>query len=326
MARSQQGMALLVVLLLLAVMVILATGMTSRYRLLWQRTQNQQVYAQQHWYLKGAESFVARVLDQDISDSPDKTSRAQFWASESKVFPVEDSTLTGYIRDEQACFNLNSLSLHDESAPSVMAIYNGNVFKQLLLSLNVDELQAEQITAGIEDWLDTNTVSHVYGGEDNVYQAIQPPYLPANHLMQDVSELRMVRGIGSEIYQRLLPYVCVLPSTTLQVDINTLLPTQAKLVAALFLDSVSEDTARSVLESRPREGWDTVADFLSQDVLAETANVGDSIDKALSVNSYYFSSWLTVQTEEQKTLLVSLFYRQGNNKVAVIRRHFGEVW
>lgn len=314
-------MALLVVLLLLAVMVTLATAMTSRYRMLWQQTQNQQIYTQQYWYLRGVESLVKRIIRQDASDSPDKTYRAQYWATENKVIPVDDSIVTGYVRDEQACFNLNSLSMHDETDPSSEATYRAKVFKQLLTELNVEALKAEQVTAAIEDWTDSNSTPQTYGAEDSDYQSLTPPYLAANQLMNDVSELRMVEGIDSQLYTRLLPYVCVLPTTALSIDINTLLPSQSLLLTALSFGEISEDSAQSILSGRPREGWDSVDDFISKNSLSKVSDLSHSLD----IKSDYFSSRLTVSNGQQQTKLVSLYYSQ-NDSVTVIRRHFGETW
>lgn len=52
--------------------------------------------------------------------------------------------------------------------------------------------------------------------------------------MQDVSELRLLAGMDAALYQRLLPFVCVQPDDALQVNVNTLRPSQAALLVALF--------------------------------------------------------------------------------------------
>jgi general secretion pathway protein K len=127
-------MALLVVLLLLAVMVTMASSMTQRFRMEWQRTYNQQLQLQNYWYLLGSEALITKVLIQDLKDNPEKTSLAQYWASEGQIFPVETATLQGVVRDSQACFNLNSLSTtgsgSEETTTSASALYRANVFRQ----------------------------------------------------------------------------------------------------------------------------------------------------------------------------------------------------
>lgn len=329
--KSQRGMALLVVLLLLAMMVTMAGSMTQRFRMAWLRTYNQQLQLQNYWYLLGSETLVAKVLVQDLKDNPEKTSLAQYWASEGQIFPVETSTLQGVVRDAQACFNLNALSTTtagadadtDEETTNTGAVYRANVFHQLLVSLGVDDYRAQQITAALQDWLDSNTTARSLGAEDSEYEALLHPYLPANGLMQDVSELRAVKGIDAALYRRLLPQVCVLPEKTLQINVNTLRPTQAPLLAALFLNNLSVDDARSILEQRPREGWNSVAEFLELGALSGTAVTGNQVQSALAVKSFYFLATLQAGTDNYQTRIISLFKRQSNNQVTVIRRHSG---
>lgn len=325
--KQQRGMALLVVLLLLAVMVTMASSMTQRFRMEWQRTYNQQLQLQNYWYLLGSEMLVAKVLGQDLKDNPEKTSLAQYWANEGQLFPVETAILQGVVRDSQACFNLNALSSTstgaDEETTSASALYRANVFRQLLISLNVDDYRAQQITAALQDWLDTNTIARSLGAEDSEYEALLHPYLPANGLMLDVSELRAVRGVDAALYRRLLPYVCVIPEKTLQINVNTLRTIQAPLLAALFLNNLSVDDARNILEQRPREGWNSVAEFLELGALSNTAAAGDQVQSALTIKSFYFLATLQAETDRYQTRIVSLFKRQSNNQVTVIRRHFG---
>ncbi|VTQ53116.1 Type II secretory pathway, component PulK [Campylobacter jejuni] len=329
--HRQQGMALLVMLLLLTVMSILASQMTQSYRLVWQKSINSQVAQQQRWYLLGGESFIGRVLSQSARDELGKTTLAQYWAIQGRVFPVEDSRMNGEVSDAQACFNINSLLTYEDPGEKQLAappFYAEQVFFHLLRGLELDEYRAQQVTAAVEDWLDANTAPRQNGSEDNDYLALTPPYLPANQAMQDISELRMVKGVDAALYRRLVPYLCALPETTLQININTLGTQQAPLLSALFVNTLSMQEAGRIIAQRPRDGWDSVAQFLQQDALLNIAatDAGASVDSVLSVKSAYFEARLQVQTANQKTSMKSLFHRQSDNQMRVIRRHYGETW
>jgi general secretion pathway protein K len=326
--KQQRGMALLVVLLLLAVMVTMASGMTQRFRIAWQRSYNQQLQLQNYWYLLGSEALITKVIDQDLQDSPEKNSLAQYWATEGQLFPVETATLQGVIRDAQSCFNLNALTTtsagtDEEEATSTSDQYRADIFIKLLENLSVDDYRAQQITAALQDWLDSNTTARSLGAEDTEYEALSHPYLPANGLMQDVSELRAVKGIDAALYRRLLPYVCVIPEKTLQINVNTLRTVQAPLLSALFLNELSVDDAKSILEQRPREGWNDVAEFMALGALSNATTAANDVSSALTVKSFYFLATLQADTDRNQTRIVSLFQRQSNNQVTVIRRHFG---
>ena len=99
-------MALLVVLLILAVMVIVASNMSGRLQLELRRTANLTLGKQAWWYAMSAEALVIKVLNQDFKDDPDRVSLGQNWAREDGVFPVEDGTLSGRVRDLQSCFKI----------------------------------------------------------------------------------------------------------------------------------------------------------------------------------------------------------------------------
>ncbi len=94
-----------------------------------------------------------------------------------------------------------------------------------------------------------------------------PGYLAANQPMQDVSELRLLAGMDAALYQRLLPFVCVQPDDALQVNVNTLRPSQAALLVALFPGDLTLQEAQQLLHNRPRTGWSSVAAFLAQPTL-----------------------------------------------------------
>src|SRR3546814_7059773 len=66
--------------------------------------------------------------------------------------------------------------------------------------------------------------------------------------MADVSELRAVRGVTPKIYARLKPWLCVLPvAEPVQLNVNTLAPAQAPLLAMLLPGKLGLADARAVL-------------------------------------------------------------------------------
>lgn len=321
--KYQRGMALLVVLLLLSVMALLASQMTVRYRQMWQRSHTLLSQLQMHEYLLGGEAFVARVLYQDMIDSPQKTSRAQYWATQQEVWPINEVALRAEIRDEQACFNLNSLQNHDENNPDNLAQYREHVFVSLLQGLEVDNLRARTLAATIEDWLDANSDPQLLGAEDHDYMAVNPPYLPANQPMRHLSELRAVKGISGELYQALKPLVCALPERSLAVNINTLEEPQAPLLSALFLNILSVQSARELIKRRPTEGWNSVDEFLALIPGGDGRIAGPEISRSLTVNSDYFVSSLTIENQQQHSRMISHFYRASDRKVIVRSRETG---
>src|SRR3546814_7331354 len=91
---------------------------------------------------------------------------------------------------------------------------------------------------------------------------MQSSYLPANRKMADVSELRAVRGVTPKIYARIKPWICALPVTDpVKLNVNTLAPEQAPLVAMLLPGEITTAEARAVLAARPAGGYGSSVRF-----------------------------------------------------------------
>lgn len=318
--KQQRGMALLVVLMMLALMMLIATGINERWFLSFQRTSHQQSQLQGKWYALGMEDVAGRILLQDARDDGQHTHLAQYWANARQVFPLEDAELLGEISDAQACFNINAINTRSGSQSTEGPPYPVRLFNALLLNLGVDDHQAAGITAALQDWVDNDDQVTAQGAEDEYYAAMTPPYLTANQPLQDISELRLVRGITPELLQRLRPLVCALPTTSLKINLNTLRVTQSALLAAMTDNTLDITAAQQLIEQRPRTGWLSATDFLAQPVLVAATDLPKEVKGLLSVNSDYFTLRTVARFEDGSYILRSLLLRY-NGKIAVVRRH-----
>src|SRR3546814_16574443 len=80
--------------------------------------------------------------------------------------------------------------------------------------------------------------------------------------MVDASERRAVNGVTPGIYDLLRPWVCALPVNDLPpININTMLPGQAPLLAMLLPGQLRVEQARQMLIRRPANGFSSVAAF-----------------------------------------------------------------
>lgn len=329
--RRQRGVAMLVVMLILAIMMVVAANISTRFQLQLTRTANLALLEQTKWYAMGSEQLVTKVLQQDIKDSQERIHLAQYWASSQQVFPVDGGTIKGVIRDAQGCFNVNSVIAGTQGPDPTILPYPADVFRNLLINLKVEEYEALQITDALRDWIDSNDemVSST-GAEDAWYQSLKVPYLTSNTQMSDVSELRLVKGMTPAIYRKLLPMVCAIPtinnSKGLNINVNTLRRSQLPLVAALFIGGMSDEEALNLLKKRPREGWENVDAFLNEPLVAAGMSAKGLQSAALksnfTVNSDYFESQVEVRMDETALHFNSLFKR-NKNKVYVIRRQYG---
>ncbi|AHG18853.1 pullulanase [Chania multitudinisentens RB-25] len=318
MRARQKGVALLVILLILALMVTIAATIAERNGRTYLRTAAQLDHQQAKWYGRAAEALAGKMLQRDWLDSPDKTHLAQNWAQEGRRFPVDGGEVLGQIVDAQACFNLNAIN--QGTSDLEVQPYPAKVFLQLLKNLGEESQRAAQVTAALRDWIDSDSEPGINGAEDEIYMALDVPYLPANQPMQDVSELRMVSGVDADLYRRLLPYVCALPTQKLSVNVNTLRESQGALLAALFLAELDPTEASQLLQQRPREGWSSMLEFLA---LPALQNIDTSaIKPALAVSSDLFMANFSVLMGDSQFSQHSLLQRKGNN-FHVVQRKYG---
>lgn len=321
--KSQQGVALLTVMLLMAVMVVVAGQFTERLRMDVARSFNQQVAAKGYWYALGAEAFLLEVLKQDLEDD-ETVHLSQYWATEDAVFPIESEEggdIAVNIDDMQACFNLNALAQPDpdDGGEPVVA----RIFKDLLEAVGVDEYLAEQISDSTRDWVDADTVPRDLGAEDGVYEGMSQPYLPANTAMADVSEWRNVNGVTASIYKVISPYLCVLPRTELEINVNTIKADRAALLVGLFGSEIDVETAVSVIQDRPEDGWTEADDIVDHSALDGVTLSEKDLSSVVVVTSNYFRGNVTVRLPDGEARMSSLVQRGEKGDLSVIGRVIG---
>ena len=125
--------------------------------------------------------------------------------------------------------------------------------------------------------------------------------------------------IDLDTCQRLLPFVCVQPDDALQVNVNTLRPSQAALLVALFPGDLTLQEAQQLLHNRPRTGWSSVAAFLAQPTLQKTDTT--LARPWLTVHSARFIAAFTVVTGNLRFQLHSVLQQEGRTFTVVQRRY-----
>ncbi|TLU65824.1 general secretion pathway protein GspK [Thalassotalea litorea] len=114
--QKNHGVALIIVLMVIALTTIIATQMSGTLMFQQQRNQNLESNQQAYWYAMGAEALAKSVLYQDFNESKNSTHLGQRWAIGETKFPVELGEISGEISDLQACLNLNALN--NEQSPN----------------------------------------------------------------------------------------------------------------------------------------------------------------------------------------------------------------
>lgn len=319
--RDREGMALLTVLLLVAVMAVVAVAVLDDVRFSVRRATNAETGSQAQWYADGAETLARRRISRLIASGPgpDRTPVTPDWNGRVLTLPIEGGAITAVVRDGQACFNLNSvvewtgdrLAARPVAAAQLMTLGR---------TVGVDSRRMGTITDSLIDWIDTDSATRPLGAEDSAYAGLTQPYRTSGAPLAEVSELRTVRGVDREAYGRLRPHLCALPTDRSAINVNTLGAGDAPLLVMLTDGRLDLTAARAVIAARPGGGWPDAAAFWSQSALAGMEASPEARDQT-TVRTDYFAVRIDVDhggVHAVRTALIEA--RPGAQARTVIRR------
>lgn len=260
----ERGAALLTVLMLVAVIAVLAGLALERLRISTRLAGNALAGEQARAYALAAEALATTRVSDMLGKSADRVTLAGDWSGRPFGLPLPGGLAVARVRDGGNCFNLNGLVTRAGPGIYVGASPQHVQFARLMKLLGISAQSADAIASGATDWIDTDQDAQASGAEDAVYLGMQPPYRTAGALMADPSELRAVAGVTPDIYARLRPWICTLSDAEpARINVNTLLPEQAPLVAMLFPDNLSVDMARMMIARRPVQGYADTTTFFN---------------------------------------------------------------
>jgi general secretion pathway protein K len=242
-------------------------------------------------YAFGLEDWARIYLREDREDS-DIDSLDEYWATGIPGLPIEGGYLTGYLEDEQARFNINTL------VGSEVAVTR---FKRLCDNLGVDD----SFIPALMDWIDVDFDIRYPDGMEENYET----YRVANREMADISELMLVAKVDQEIFEKLKPHITALPTPT-TLNVNTM--------SVEIFESLGENLdASQFIEEREDDPYDSVEDFI------ERLQLPVDIE-GLSADTHFFRTHGQVVQGEQVFNMTSLVYRDDKGQTVVINRTLGQ--
>lgn len=231
--KTQRGMALVTVLLIIALMTIAAVAAQRQWVTALKNADAQQFLRQAQWTLRGAEAWL---LKKDSSVKDNQTQQLQ----------LDDWRVHYRWRDRQHCFNLSALGQPgrtDEKGQFHLTAAQ-KVFAQLLMQQGVarkeaagmvQQLQAQLNPGGVKQW----------------------------PVLSDKSELRTSPVFTPARWAALAPMLCALPERKLNINLNALSTADAPLLVALLDGNINTTDAAERIRQRPEGGWPTLDAFFA---------------------------------------------------------------
>lgn len=303
MKRTQQGVALITVLLVVALVATVCAALVTRQQLSIRASANQ-LHGRQAWqYARGGEQLASALLTADLRDGAGIDHRGEVWAQGLPVYPVDGGYLSVSIEDLSGRFNLNSVVHNGELDAAAFAR-----MQRLLTLLRLDPQLSWQLVAWLAPPLAPDAIRL---SSEREYQRRQPAYRPAHRALQDASELRLLAGVDDAVYQRLLPHVSALPATA-ALNLNTADPV---LLASLADGLVLADGQRLVAAGGGN-GFASVEALLAQPLLQRRLVARSG----LAVRSNWFHVSTEVVIGERRLRLLSTVHRDAGSVQVVSRQ------
>lgn len=308
---GERGAALLTVLLLVAVMATVSATALDRLTLATRLAGNAALAGQGRQWLNMAEQLTAVRLEDLLAADPAQTTLAGNWHGTPRTIALPDGArVTARVTDGGNCFNLNSLTTEGQGRltvrPSAVA-----QFTALMSGVGIDPNLAARIAAGSADRIDSDSVALPAGAESG----------SPGGAMAHEAELTGVDGMTPQVAAMLRPWICALPTHhPSPLNINTLAPEQAPLLAMLAPAVLSPERARAALAQRPPGGFGGVVAFWQSPVLKDLAVPPDAASQ-VRVTSSFFHLQASV-TGGGQTIGQSALFAAHMNRVHLVRREW----
>ena len=320
---NERGVALLIVLLLLASLSVIAVSMTQTMRLSTARTGMAESIDQARWYARGAEALATQLITQQWAANPANDSRGEDWLTAARQFPIDGGMIEARLSDETLCFNVNSLVIADEGAREANPEAQER-FMMLLDELGLDSVAQETVTETLTDWIDTAGLGGGSGAEDPAYARLDVPYRTAEAPMADISELRAVMWMSPLLYKTLAPHVCVQPGERPSpININLAGPDDRPVLYAAFAGQLSRNEIESLLGAIPAEGFETPAQFWALPVFADK-DLGDPVKERFAFYSRFLRLEANVMYDRATFVQESLLEVDPSGGVTTLARRVGQ--
>jgi len=187
--RQQGGMALIVVLWLVVLLSIMATG-HSRNAHTDVTLASRQVESAQARAL--AEAGINHVILEMLAKDSDAE------------LPVDGSVFTTNIYDD-----VITLAIRDATGLVDLNAADPNLLGATLRACGVEESEERELADAILDWRDKDDLAHLHGIEDDDYLAAGVPWTSRDGAFESVDELRYLPGMSQALFDRLAPLVTV---------------------------------------------------------------------------------------------------------------------
>jgi len=303
--KDNRGIALIITLLILVLLVTLILEFNTSMRVEARNAANFRDTIKAYYLARSGITFARAVLEEDGKkgykyDGPD-----ELWAQNIPPIPVGDGFVTVRITDEDSKINVNKL-ITGFGMVSKTAMREWMV--RFLEHMNVDT----EIVDPIIDWLDRDDRELLNGAESAYYEGLEDPYEAKNNLMDSLEELRLIKGINREIFEKISPFLTVYSDGWININ------TADKEVLLSLSDNMTEDMVEEIESYRKENPFKKKVDLKNNTSMDQ--DLYNEISRFIDVKTNYFSIKSTGEVNGIKKTIHAIVKRHRDRTTIVYWR------
>lgn len=321
MRRGSEGSVLVYVVWIVLLLSVFAAGVGSQAHAALELSDRLLAQLRARYIARGAVHYAARLLALDPSPSADNLSEP--WADAPAMFGQHPLVSGGFIVTGQPQEGSAARGVLDEDRRMNLNVAPVEVLARLVEQAGgVPRDEARQIADAIEDWRDADSDERSFGAEDYYYRSLPEAYDCKDGPFENAEELRLIRGVSSQLYRRLEPYVTVYGSG--RINLNTAerpvleaLGLSADGVSGLLAYRSGEDSAADSGDERRLIGVTVLLDELASYVPAEDLHELSLLASAGVIGTASEAIRLMIETQDEldpasRVRLTSVIDRKGH--------------
>jgi len=140
-----------------------------------------------------------------------------------------------------------TVEVQDSNGMLSLTTINTLALRRLLTYFGADQKEVDIFIGSLLDWIDPDDLTRINGAEKDWYSSQGLKYAPRNYPLQYKEEIKLIRGMKPELYEKIEPYLTLLPQTGFN-------PNTAKdpvLIAYLDIDNDTLKVLKEYLQTKP---------------------------------------------------------------------------
>jgi general secretion pathway protein K len=312
----ERGATLLSVLLIIVLMSTAALAATDALARSVSVSRVSASRADSFWATRGALSVGEVLVNEALAGTEGLLVAESPLFREPIVFAYARGSVRVELYEATNCLNLNALIIgSDESQTGTVS---SRQLHRMLEGAGLFNTEAHHLVDSLLDWMDADASPRASGAEDGAYLGSEVPHRTPGQRLTSVTDLRAIEHFTPDVMDAISDLVCVRStSDDAPLNINTLSPEQAPLLAARFSDELSVSETEQLILSRPEGGWLSVDEFLlSRDVASITPKLRN--ERELSTRSAQIGARIAV-TSDNGTIRIDATYGRGTDGIYVLK-------